>query len=73
MDKCKCGNCSETTTADFAPGHDQKLRSNIEQSVGGLLALKDLVYSCVNYAEGKSSEDEILRTVRRIMYRRPER
>ncbi len=61
------------TTADFAPGHDQILRSNIEQKVGGLLALKNLVCSCENYAEGQSSEEEVLRTLRRIMCRKPVR
>lgn len=59
------------TMADFAPGHDQRLRSKIEQMVGGLLALKDLVQSCENYAKGESSEEEVLRTVRRIMSSKP--
>jgi hypothetical protein len=28
---------------DFLPGHDQKLRSEIEKQVGGLLKLRELV------------------------------
>jgi len=39
---CKCG-CGEITKGgDFAPGHDQKLRSAIERELGGLERLKQI-------------------------------
>jgi hypothetical protein len=65
MNKCKCGLCDESTNADFVPGHDQKLRSSLEQKVGGLLALKGLVFACGDYATGMTSESEMLSTIRR--------
>ena len=41
---CLCG-CGATVTANrrFLPGHDQKLRTAIEDAAGGLEALKKLV------------------------------
>ena len=46
---CGCG-CGEMTKGGiYAPGHDQKLRTAIENKVGGLPALKQLVekiYHC---------------------------
>jgi hypothetical protein len=40
---CACGCGGETKGGNFLPGHDQKLRKNLEDSVGGLLNLKYLV------------------------------
>ena len=47
---CECG-CGEMTRGGwYMPGHDQKLRSAIEEKVGGLLELRGLVektFNCV--------------------------
>ena len=45
---CLCG-CGEAVKPDrkYLPGHDQKLRLHIEESVGGLEALKELVEKCL--------------------------
>ena len=66
MNKCKCGDCNELTNSDYAPGHDQKLRSALEQKVGGLLFLKQLLASCEEYAAGNASESDVLRTIRHV-------
>ena len=71
MNKCKCGDCNELTNGDYAPGHDQKLRSALEQKVGGLLFLKQLLASCEEYAAGKASESDVLRTIRQVFSRKP--
>jgi hypothetical protein len=39
----KCLRLRTDTQGRFAPGHDQKLRANLEKRVGGLLALERLV------------------------------
>ena len=57
------------TKGDFVPGHDQKLRISIENTVHGLLSLKDLVVECENYARGDATEHELLRAIRRIFYK----
>jgi hypothetical protein len=64
MNKCKCGDCDESTDGDFVPGHDQKLRIRLEQEVGGLLSLEHLIYECNRYATGNASESEVLGTIR---------
>lgn len=67
MGKCKCDQCEEIVNGDFAPGHDQRLRIDLERKVGGLLKLKELVYACERYAAGKANESEILLTIRKIL------
>ncbi|MDO9542896.1 MAG: hypothetical protein Q7J98_11325 [Kiritimatiellia bacterium] len=73
MNKCKCDNCDKSTSRDFFPGHDQRLRANLEQKVGGLLSLKELVIACIEYATGKTSDSEILRTIRQLFTRKTDK
>jgi hypothetical protein len=73
MNKCKCDNCNETTNGDFVPGHDQKLRAALEQKVGGLLPLKQLIATCEKYATGNISEAEVLRAVRQAFTRKTDK
>jgi len=42
-DRCECGCGTAVRGRDFVPGHDQTLRIHLEQRVGGLLALRDLI------------------------------
>ena len=45
---CKCG-CGESTKGGrFRPGHDQKLRAEIERRAGGLEELRILVEKALN-------------------------
>lgn len=68
--KCKCDNCSENASGDFAPGHDQRLRIILEQKVGGVLFLKELIIECEKYASGDSSEENVLRIIRHLFARK---
>lgn len=41
--ECICGCGEKTKGGKYRPGHDQKLRKAIEDSVGGLESLRSLV------------------------------
>jgi hypothetical protein len=45
---CDCGCGGMTRGGWYLSGHDQKLRSAIEEKVGGLLELKTLVEKTLN-------------------------
>ncbi len=65
MGLCECG-CRQTTQGGaFAPGHDQKLRAELEARVGGLLALRELVGRMDAYVSGEISTEDLCKTVRR--------
>ena len=49
---CECGCGGTTERGDFLQGHDQRLRANLEQRVGGLLKLRALVEVAEQYAGG---------------------
>ena len=68
MSTCECG-CGQSSTRDFLPGHDQKLRTSLEAEVGGLLALRSLVSSAKAYANGATTEAEFNSLVRQIFAR----
>jgi len=63
MSTCRCG-CGESPAhGDFLPGHDQKLRANLERRTGGLLALADLVDLAERFVDGSiSMGDYAIRT-----------
>ena len=52
MATCECGCGGAPATGQFLPGHDQKLPGELEQSVGGLLALRELVRASIAYSDG---------------------
>lgn len=55
MASCGCG-CGERTGGGvFKPGHDQKLRTDLERRAGGLLSLANLVDAAAEFADGRSS------------------
>jgi hypothetical protein len=39
---CECGSGETPVRGSFIPGHDQRLRSSLEQRVGGFLQLRTL-------------------------------
>lgn len=43
MNVCECGCGDRTKGGKFLPGHDQKLRAEIERAAGGILKLRSLV------------------------------
>ncbi len=53
MPTCACGCGEKDAGRKFKTGHDQRLRSHLEQEVGGLLNLKELVNSSYSYSNGE--------------------
>jgi hypothetical protein len=69
MATCSCG-CGERTGGGlFRPGHDQKLRTDLERRAGGLLNLSRLVAAAERFAEGQSQLDTLGEAVRRLLGR----
>ena len=66
MSQCKCGCGNETVNGDFSPGHDQKLRIALEETVGGLLNLQILVASAEAYASGELTGQAYEQATRRV-------
>jgi hypothetical protein len=65
--RCECG-CGATTNSSFLPGHDQKLRIDLEHRTGGLLKLKELVEAAESYSSGELHLDLFSDSVRRIVF-----
>jgi len=66
MAQCECG-CGQESTRDFLPGHDQKLRTQLEARVGGLLRLRALVEVAEVFAAGGQPPDAFAQRVRQLM------
>lgn len=63
---CECG-CGETPVrGSFLPGHDQRLRSSLEERVGGLLPLRTLVDSAERLAHAEITPEEHIANVHAI-------
>ena len=66
MPLCAFG-CGQTTKGGtYLPGHDAKLRAAIEQSVGGLLPLDQLVEAARRFAAGELPAEEYHRITREL-------
>ena len=60
---CGCGGIPEK--GDFMPGHDQRLRVQIEESVGGLINLWHIVDAIQEYMAGEINEGQLGKQVRK--------
>lgn len=65
--RCECGCGTAVLGRTFVPGHDQKLRIQLERRVGGLLALRDLVERLQEHAKGASTPEALSSFVRTIL------
>ena len=72
MANCECGCGGTTDGREFLQGHDQRLRTNLEQRVGGLLKLRSLVEAAGEYANGTLALDAFADRVRASLARRPQ-
>jgi hypothetical protein len=63
---CECGCGESVASGSFKPGHDQKLRADLERRVGGLLALRSLVEAAESYAGGLSPIEKLADVARGI-------
>jgi hypothetical protein len=66
MPECACGCGEETKKAKFLAGHEQKLRKQLEEKVGGLPLLASLVKVTEMYAQDRMSLDGLGHLVRLI-------
>jgi hypothetical protein len=72
MAECACGCRERTAGGTFRPGHDQKLRGDLEDRVGGLLALAKLVEAAEGFVGGRLSQEELASRIRTsVRTRRP--
>ena len=67
MAECGCGCGKETRGGDFLPGHDQRLRTALEQRVGGLLSMERVVVACEAAVEGRLKADVLVSQLRVIL------
>ena len=51
----------------FLPGHDQKLRTELENRVGGLAALRSIVEAAEGLASGELSPSEHAHRIRAVL------
>ena len=66
MPECACGCGEATKRGKFLQGHDQKLRKQLEEKVGGLPLLASLVKVTQMYAQDRMSLEGLGRLVRQI-------
>lgn len=50
--ECACGCGGKPVSGHFLPGHDQRLRADIERRVGGLISLRMLVEAAEYFVAG---------------------
>ena len=66
MPECACGCGEQTKGGKYLQGHEQKLRKNLEEKVGGLQLLSSLVKATEMYAQGRMSPEDLGRLVKMI-------
>ena len=69
MPECACGCGEETKKGKYLQGHEQKLRKQLEEKVGGLPLLASLVKVTQMYAQDRMSLDDLGRLVRLIYHK----
>ncbi|TVO52661.1 hypothetical protein [Denitromonas halophila] len=50
--ECACGCGGKPAGGYFLPGHDQRLRADLERRIGGLIPLRMLVEAAEHFAAG---------------------
>jgi hypothetical protein len=66
MPECACGCGEQTKKGKYLQGHEQKLRKDLEEKVGGLPLLASLVKVTQMYAQNQMSADDLGRLVKLI-------
>lgn len=64
--ECACGCGKRPVRGDFLPGHDQRLRAELERRVGGLLGLRMLVEAAEQFADGRTDKYQFTGMVKDI-------
>jgi hypothetical protein len=68
MSECACGCGEPTKKGKYLQGHEQKLRKQLEEKVGGLPLLASLVKVTHLYTQGRMSLEDLGRLVRLIYH-----
>jgi hypothetical protein len=68
MPECACGCGEETKKGKYLQGHEQKLRKQLEETVGGLPLLSSLVKLTQMYAQGRMSLEDLGRLIKLIYH-----
>ena len=66
MPDCACGCGEPAKKGKYLQGHEQKLRKELEEKVGGLPLLASLVKVTQTYAQDRMSLDDLGRLIRLI-------
>jgi hypothetical protein len=65
--ECQCGCGAVVLTASFQPGHDQKLRADLERRVGGIFGVRELVEAAERFHRGESNPEALGKTIEAIL------
>ena len=69
MPECACGCGEQTKKGKYLQGHEQKLRKDLEEKVGGLPLLASLVKVTEMYAQDRMSLEGLGQLIR-LIYRK---
>lgn len=65
--ECACGCGVKPIQGHFLPGHDQRLRADLERRVGGLIALRMLVEAAEYFVAGDVGSSQFNGMVRELL------
>jgi len=68
--ECACGCGGRPAKGEFLPGHDQKLRADLERRVGGLIALRMLVEAAEHFMDGSVGSGQFNGMVKELFRQR---
>jgi hypothetical protein len=68
--ECACGCGGRPVAGNFLPGHDQKLRIDLERRVGGLIQLRMLVEAAELFVEGSVGNSQFNGMVKELFRNR---
>jgi hypothetical protein len=66
MPECACGCGEQTKKGKYLQGHEQKLRKQLDEKIGGLPLLSSLVKVTEMYAQDQMSLNDLGRLVKLI-------
>ena len=64
--ECACGCGKNPAKGAFLPGHDQRLRADLERRVGGLISLRMLVEAAEYFVQGSIGSSQFNGMVREL-------
>lgn len=68
--ECACGCGEKPSKGNFLPGHDQRLRADLERRVGGLIHLRMLVEAAEYFVDGSIGSSMFNNMVKDVLQNR---